>query len=384
MVAGAAVAVQGMSRAVDGFHYTPTTIREWFKDPNTSTRSDNPAVDRIGRMPDLRAIAYKHMWIPPDVYVRDFVGDAGDWHEGFVGRSPDIIMRHARMTDPQAAFGEGSDTAEQMIGPRIGVTNDRYLYVRMRNRGRTEARDVRTRVYWAPLSTFILPSRWQLIGETVVGRVPPGNILTVSDAIAWDGDDMPGFGTFALIAVVDHPLDRFEPIADFGDAAIVDARIGWQNNVAHRTYEFLAYQESAWDIEPVMRLGLDIGGPPDIPRQFEIDLHPQLPRGSFIWVETQGAFAKSEGARAERQKSGQVRMQFKPNGRQTVGDVLLSSKAQPLQLFVHLPKGTKTSHEVSVSQLYKGQEVGRVTWRIMPAEKATKNSSPRKRAFDRH
>lgn len=370
MVAGAAVVVQGLSKAASGFHYTPTTIRAWFKDPNTSTPSNNPAQDRIGRMPDLREIAYRHLWIPPDVYVRDYVGDTGDGHEGFEGRSPDIIMVRERVDDPQASFGEQSDTTDRVIGSRIGITGERYLYVRMRNRGQTDARDVHARVFWAPLSTFILPSQWQLIGETVVNSVPAGDILTVADAIRWSGDDMPGSGTFALIAVLDHPLDPFVPIADFGDADIIAARIGWQNNVAHRTYEFLAYQERPSGIVTVMPLGVDLGGPLDIPLQFEIDLNAQLPRGSSIWVETQSGFARSEGARVERLKGGRVRMQFKPNGRQKIGEVMLSKKAQPLQVLVHLPKGTKTSHEVYVSQRYRGQEVGRVTWRIVPPEGA--------------
>jgi hypothetical protein len=56
IIAGAALVVQGVAVARHGKHLSPMQMRRVLSDPATGTNSGNPAVDRIGVMPNLRAI----------------------------------------------------------------------------------------------------------------------------------------------------------------------------------------------------------------------------------------------------------------------------------------------------------------------------------------
>jgi hypothetical protein len=56
IIAGAALAVQGISEAVRGTRFNALEMRTGLSDPTTGTASANPATDRIGVMPNLRAI----------------------------------------------------------------------------------------------------------------------------------------------------------------------------------------------------------------------------------------------------------------------------------------------------------------------------------------
>jgi hypothetical protein len=56
MVAGAAIIIQGISRAKTGLRLEPQRIRGLLSDPALGTMSADPGADRIGVMPDLRRI----------------------------------------------------------------------------------------------------------------------------------------------------------------------------------------------------------------------------------------------------------------------------------------------------------------------------------------
>jgi N-acetylmuramoyl-L-alanine amidase len=64
IVAGAAVALQGFAKAHGGTPLSPSAVRAALSDPALNTASANPASDRIGVMPDLRAI---HVQLFPPV-----------------------------------------------------------------------------------------------------------------------------------------------------------------------------------------------------------------------------------------------------------------------------------------------------------------------------
>jgi subtilase family protein len=56
IIAGVAVAVQGLAFEHFGFRYSPWQLRLLLSDPDNGTPSNDPANDRIGVMPDLRKI----------------------------------------------------------------------------------------------------------------------------------------------------------------------------------------------------------------------------------------------------------------------------------------------------------------------------------------
>jgi hypothetical protein len=141
IITGASLLVQGLAQASLGYRFSPRQVRALLSDPATGTASSNPAMDRIGVMPNLRAILNGNiLGLAPDVYLRDFVGDTGDPHAGAISASPDVILRTALEPSPQAAFGEGSGTENsQTLGFEAEAGQDNFIYVRVRNRGGSDA-----------------------------------------------------------------------------------------------------------------------------------------------------------------------------------------------------------------------------------------------------
>lgn len=93
IVAGAAVLLQNIAQRRLGYRFSPKQLRVILSNPAFNTPSATPATDRIGVMPNLRAIAEGILNIAPDVYIRDYPGDTGDPHTfGNIATSPDIIV----------------------------------------------------------------------------------------------------------------------------------------------------------------------------------------------------------------------------------------------------------------------------------------------------
>lgn len=111
IVTGAVLAIQGMAQSQLGYRFGPRQMRALLRDPANGTPPDAGETTAISLMPDLRAIIDGNaIGLAPDVYLRDFVGDAGEPHAGPISSSPDIILRKAPVAAPQTAFGAGSGT----------------------------------------------------------------------------------------------------------------------------------------------------------------------------------------------------------------------------------------------------------------------------------
>ncbi|MBD8077120.1 S8 family peptidase [Bacillus thuringiensis] len=59
IIAGAAASIQGIAKNNQGKVYTPSQIRAILSDPSTGTKSNDPISDKIGVLPDLKAILSK-------------------------------------------------------------------------------------------------------------------------------------------------------------------------------------------------------------------------------------------------------------------------------------------------------------------------------------
>ncbi|GGE61577.1 S8 family peptidase [Priestia taiwanensis] len=56
IIAGAAISIQGIAKENLGKYYTPSQLRKILSNTGTGTKSKNPFVDKIGVLPDLKAI----------------------------------------------------------------------------------------------------------------------------------------------------------------------------------------------------------------------------------------------------------------------------------------------------------------------------------------
>jgi serine protease len=383
IIAGAALIVQGIAQANLHYRFGPLQMRAILTNPTTSTPSNNPAVDRIGVLPNLRAILEDEaldvgqLRLVPDVYLRDNVGDTGDPHSGGISSSPDIILLPASVASPQVAFGEGSLTENSStLGAQAETGHDNFIYVRVRNRGGSDAANVTARVFWAPVATLVTPDLWTAVGSSVLPNVPTGDLLTVGPEIVWPAAAIPGPGHYCFVGVLDHPQD---PAPNPGDLLDFDAFrrfIRENNNVTWRNFNVVEPDPSDPDAESVLPF-LAVGAP-DKARRMRLEAVARLPKGARIWLEAPIAFQNAQRYRPPHhkvdKKRGRVRIPVNPHGAFTFDEVLFPAKARfRMRLIVQLPKGSRTApYEAYVRQLHAKEEVGRVTWRLVPPKRPRK------------
>ncbi|MDN5882011.1 MAG: hypothetical protein L0H37_06550 [Nitrosospira sp.] len=376
--------MQGLFQALPGGdRLDPEQMRALLADPANGTPSQNPAVDRIGVMPNLRAIIDGMMLnLPPDVYLRDFVGDNGDPHLGAISSSPDIILRQTAEADPQGAFGAGSGTENDMtLGHEAEAGQDNFVYVRVRNRGGVAAADVAATVYWAPPSTLLTPDLWTLLGSTVLPSVPTGDLLTVSNAITWPSAAIPAPGHYCFVGILSMARDPGPAPADFFDWDNFTTFIRNNNNVTWRNFNVVDNVPPPRAQPPgYVPLPFLAAGAPDRARRMRLEIVTRLPAGAEAVLELSPEFAELIRVRPRAmpytpfKDPGGCRVVHIPInhcGRTKFPEVVFPAKARiRLRLLVKIPKALRRHEfELFASQLYQGDEVGRVTWRLAPRRK---------------
>ena len=247
-----------------------------------------PAVDRIGVMPNLRAIIDGDVLnLAPDVYLRDFVGDSGDAHMGAISASPDVILRQNAVADPQAAFGQGSGVENSAaLGYEAEAGQDNFVYVRMRNRGGSAANNVEATVFWAPPSTLLTPDQWNPLGSTTLPSVPTGDQLTVSDAIQWQAADIPAPGHYCFVALIGATGDPAPAPADFLDWDNFRSFIRNNNNVTWRNFNVVNNTPPAGAQPPgFVAMPFLMAGAPDKARRMRLEIASRLPAKAEAMLE---------------------------------------------------------------------------------------------------
>jgi hypothetical protein len=387
IVAGAAIDLQGIAQAQLGYRFSSWQLRALLADTTTGTASQAPATDRIGVMPNLRAIIDTTLQLAPDVYLRDFVGDTGDPHMGAISASPDIILLTAQVPDPQAAFGEGSGTENSnTLGDQAEAGQDNFVYVRVRNRGGSAATNVQARVFWAPVATLLTPDLWTAVGSIVLPNVPAGDILTVANVITWPAASIPATGHYCFVGLVGNAQDPAPGPADFADWDNFRRFIREQNNATWRNFNVVNNVPPAKSDPPgYVPLPFLITGAPDRARRMGFEVVGRLPEDARLLLELPGQllelFHRQPHARIVNGKHGKMALPLNPHGRVWLGVAPIPAKARMrARLLVQIPERSRHHpHEVFVRQLYGREEVGRVTWRLAPEREAKPQQVPKKR-----
>ena len=375
IIAGAALVVQGLAQANlnPSYRFTPVQMRALLTNPATGTLSNDPPNDKIGIMPDLRAIIQSaEIALAADVYVRDFVGDTGDPHTDAISASPDIILRPTSEADPQIAFGEGSGTEnDNTLGTQAEAGQDNFVYVRVRNRGGSDASNVMARVYWSPPATLVTPDLWTLIGQTAIPTVPSGNVLTVSDAIVWANAAIPQTGHYCLVGLVGTADDPPPAPADFLNWNNYEMFVRNNNNVTWRNFNVVDNQPGPNVGAEFVDMDFFAAGPPDEAREMKLEIMARLPKGSRVFLQMPIAMYDSMLDRMAAEfdeRRTTVRIALNPYGLRSLGAMLFTAKSlTKLRLQVHIPhERRKMPYEVFVRHMYQNREVGRITWRLSP------------------
>lgn len=369
IVAGAALVVQGRYEATTGMRLSPTQMRHILSDPATGTAQGGGVAGAIGVMPNLRAIIENTLGLVPDVYLRDDVGDTGAVPStGSISASPDIIVRPAAVADPTAAFGEGSGQENSsMLGFEVEAGQDNFIYVRIHNRGTSDAANVTCTVYWSEVSTLVTPATWHPLGTTAPALVAQGDTIVVAGPIVWPSAQIPATGHYCFVGLLNQAQDPAPPIPGPTDWAGFQGLIRNQNNVTWRNFNVVdEIPDPAGD--PAM-FPFIIAGAPDQARMFQLEVMRNLPRGAEVILQLPLALAmkllrgrlwKMEVDRERR--FALLRLPALP--RIDLGAIRLGRAARyPARFIVRGAKGMeKGGHGIAIRQLYEKQEVGRVSW----------------------
>lgn len=371
IIAGAALAVQGISHTNGLFKLSPGQMRALLRNPGLGTPSADPPEDLIGPMPDLEAILNYLFHTQPDVYIRDFPGDTGDPHDGPIASSPDIILRPTEVADPVAAFGDGSPGENSTtLGSTAIAGQDNFVYVRVLNRsGFAPTSDVTATVYWSPPASLVTPFLWELVGSVLIPTVPGGDVLTVSDPIVWPESEIPESGHYCFVGLVGNAQDPAPDPVVFSDFDVYRDYIRNNNNVTWRNFNVESNEpdEGGEDYKSLRFLA---PGADDMTRRFCLEVIAKLPRGSRILLEGPLALLQSMQAISHWSKveCDRARIPINPHATHRIGCAYFPPRhAFPLRLLVHIPEPFRVHrYTVAVRQLFEGEEVGRITWRLVP------------------
>ena len=371
IVTGAGMVVQAMHEQAAGARLSPAQMRMILSNPATGTAQGPMVAGNIGVMPDLRAILETDLGLAADVYLRDNVGDDGTVPTmGGISASPDVIVRPVPIPNPQGAFGEGSGSENsQTLGFRVEAGQDNHIDVRMRNRGGAAENGVTARVYWSPVSTLVTPALWTEIGVTPPVTVPVGDTLTVSDALVRPAADIPGEGHYCFVAVLDHAADPAPVLPSPTDFNGFRSFIRGQNNATWRNFNVVDELDDP-AADPSVQ-DFVIANVPDARRHFDFVIKRRMPAEVRVWLDLPDQIAKAfcEGLdlRCERDREKRrTRLLLPAAPCLTARRVLLPAEATLKARFVieGLSKHGRPGHELSIGQLFEGEELGRVTWRF--------------------
>jgi Subtilase family len=385
IIAGAALVVQGIARASLNRRFSAWQLRAILSDEKYGTPAESPPIGEggslggpgIGVMPDLKAILIQELNVAADVYIRDFVGDKGDSHSGAINASPDIILVPAKVAGPQASFGEGSGTEDSnTLGSEAVAKQDNYIYVRLRNRGGSDAVQCTAALYWSEVATLITPDKWNYVDSVTIPNVPVGELLTVSDALIWYAKDIPKPGHYCFVGLVGNAQDPAPVPADFKDWNKFYRFIRDNNNVTWRNFNVVPnLPPPPSSPADYVQLPFIAPGWPETAMRFQLEVKALLPAGARVWLEAPRYLVEAMGERSPFVKPGRqrntARLPVNPRGRTTFGEALFPASVRPqLKLLVNIPQEFRENeYEVFVSQLYQGEEVGRVTWRLVPPKR---------------
>lgn len=392
IISGAVLLIQGIAQTRAGsssplLRFSPFAMRRLLT--NDGTASANPTTDLIGVMPDLRGIIDgSFINLAPDIYLRDYVGDIGNTTSGVVSTSPDIIVRQNPVSDPQASFGTGSGTENNnTLSEDILTGHDQSIYVRVLNRGGSDATSVSVTVYYSFPATLVTPNLWTAIGNTVLPTdVPQGNVLTVSNPITWPAASIPSPGHYCFVAIAGNTIDPPpNPATAFPTFDTYVSFVENNNNVAWRNFNIITAPPSVEEggIRSFHSFTFIIPGAFDTSQVFTVETFGTLPREADSVVELRIPLNLAKQLKVQLQREAQIDREHNsavislpPFGRHTIGSdgggKLDKGSLAKCELRVRVSTATYKKpgiFEFGIRQLYRGREMGRLTWHFGQPDK---------------
>ena len=327
---------------------------------------------------------------PGTLYLRHNLADNGTSHTGSLSDSPDIIVKNNPVANPQATYSTPASIASDTESdPDVLTGQPNYVYLRVWNRG-TAATNVFASVYYAPPATLVTPDQWTLIGTAYYPAVPGGSVVQVANpGVLWPANQIPAPGHYCFVAMVGGPhvatvgsvLDpspnppAFGSFNDFVDYIYANNNITWRNfNVVANTPMPIRNRFPGFVVLPFR-----VAGAFDQAHLFGLETVAELPPGSHLELETAEWLGRGlkpapkevtefKDPETDPKFPSRVRFPLLPKGGHALGEIELPIRTSaPSHLLVHIPEAHRhQAHTVVIRQLYRGREVGRITWRLVP------------------
>lgn len=394
IIAGAAALVQSLHRDRAGYWLEPRAMRGLLSDPATGTRQGPNVPGHIGVMPDLQAILRGRLQIVPDVYMRRCVNDHDSkrGQDEEISSSPDILLWSGNSDEAAAQFGEGPEANAPAPGSPThfdssSSANASNLYVRLRNRGLGEG-NAEVRLFASPAATLITPERWMPIGRVKVKEILQGDSLKVSgpvpvnppvlterwpqEAPDWtDGVVAP----FSFLAVQlpwdgkpEGPPGKASPYYLGYERPLLPPGPPYFDWAEYRS--FLRGPGVTWrNVHPIkasgdMTLTFLLAGTPDQTRHFDFEVIQRLPAGAEVTLRLPLALAAKLRQRLPWLTNGSEGLKLPRRPRMALGQVALAPGPCVYVAF-HVTATNPAllkGHSLAIRQLWRGEEVGRITW----------------------
>jgi hypothetical protein len=324
-------------------------------------------------MPNLRAIVYQRLQLVPVVYMRRSVCDDGSkpGPDDEISSSPDILFWQGA-EDPAQRFGEGLRANTPAPGDSFTAAPS-PIYVRLRNRG-LRSGDVHVHLFASPAATLITPERWIPWGSLDTNGVPQGDTLTVVPGPSTLLFDLTGFSSasnapWSFLAVLFRAGEHDHTLSFFDWMAGLPSRPPYFDWAQYRA--FLRRQGVAWrnthrvSVNAAsVTLPFFIAGTPDRSRLFDFEVIQRLPEGAKVTLQVPPALAAKLRQRQPWIGGTPGVLSLPRRPRTAIRGVALAAQAYAGASFtVKATAGPLTaSHSLAIRQLWKGEEVGRITW----------------------
>ncbi|MEM8687470.1 MAG: hypothetical protein AAGF81_09080, partial [Pseudomonadota bacterium] len=153
------------------------------------------------------------------------------------------------------------------------------------------------------------------------------------------------------------------------------------NNVTWRNFNVVPSAPAGPDPEAPVVVDFLAPGAPDKGRKMSLEICARLPKDARAWLEMPlyfiDALDLASASVKVNKREDTALVPVSPHGCRRFGDMLFPAKSRAkLKLHVHIPKAHReNAYEVYVRQLYRRQEVGRVTWSFAPKRKRPKDDN---------
>lgn len=365
IVAGAAVLVQCLYKRSNGRALTPRRLRAILADPATGTPQGPNVFGNIGVMPNLEAILSSSCGIGPLLYLRRHVGDDGVACRDMTCSCPDIFATSGVFSEATMVPGEPDIEAPAPGLSPLPAAGEVFFFVRPRNRGRGVARNVRARFYTAEVATFLWPEMWQRVrGPWMLpSSVAQGDLPVVVGHRKWRQATR-GLSVDAHRAIL-AILKRGQGVPPFDPLQKLRCCFDWDEYRSFLGRSDVGCRNLHWANE---RQALDclVTSMPGRAHTYDFQLIQRLPAGVKLTLETTPLLAALL-RRSQPWLSGNTAsvggLELPNDPCFTFENVWLQAKACHSATFrLSSWTGIRRGHGLVLRQLFRGREIGRVTW----------------------